>query len=907
MKRTLMPITFLTLVVGVILLGSFPAVLSQQRCGGVTRSARSYQPLLPLLLRAAPGSSIRRPFADQESIPVLECTYGSIHLKPDDDIQSIVNAHSPGTTYCLTAGVYRQVSITPHAGDTFVGVVDTAGNRRSILNGSTIVSGFSRVGQGWAAPTALSKSALLDPRTGSVCAQDYPRCKYVNELFYDGCRLRHVANLDGLAPGTWFLDTGSGTIRMADSPDGHLVELSITPWAFNAASSPQVTLKTLVIEKYANGTQGSTLGPDGCAPDWRLDSNEFRLNHGNAACVAGASIVVGNYIHDQGQLGLSGVSNGILVERNEISNNKEAGYLAAWEAGGTKFLRGWNLVIRNNYVHDNNGPGLWTDYDNHNSTFELNHTARNLNGINVELSFDQKIRYNIVEAERHTATDPSNGTNIVYGGSINSVDSRRTEMYGNTVVATQSPYTHGIIAVRTDRIDASPKSPTTSELFDQVDLNVHDNLIIQFQGVAAGAATYSKSPWSWNRNRFANNTYKLDNLQANRFGWSFGLGTAAQWKAVGNDVAGVWLPTGSGDVPSTVFVAFDRVETVSDTQIWSLPSTKDLASRLLNTASTGARGTVTRIGGPIFTEGDWWWQVQYDSGVMGWTRQGQLRKTTVQDVGAHVTLSSPADGGTVAGMIRLVAGASSGLGVGVVEFRVDGNVISEEIVNPYSTTLDSTTLTNGTHTLAAVVYDLSGSVLSNTIRVDVENLASTPVSSILENGDFESGTNVWQFYSSGTGTFTAEPGYAGQSAKLSIVTDASNIQLFQCGLILAPGTTYRLTFVARSPTSRPLAVAVLKHAPPYTNYGLQMSEIDLTDEWATYTLEFTTDGLSGQVSDGRLMFWFAPFAVGGDEYWLDNVTLIRQFSDTVSETASRRLKPGAGRLWKVPHGLSSGR
>ncbi len=39
--------------------------------------------------------------------------------------------------------------------------------------------------------------------------------------------------------------------------------------------------------------------------------------------------------------------------------------------------------------------------------------------------------------------------------------------------------------------------------------------------------------------------------------------------------------------------------------------------------------------------------------------------------------------------------------------------------------------------------------------------------------------------------------------------------------------------------------------------------------------EFTASGFTGTVEDGRLGFWFAPYAQAGDEYYIDDVTLTR--------------------------------
>ena len=84
-----------------------------------------------------------------------------------------------------------------------------------------------------------------------------------------------------------------------------------------------------------------------------------------------------NYIHHNGQLGLAAAGNGIIVEDNEIAYNNTHGFSYWWEAGGTKFVRTENLIVRRNHSHHNIGPGLWTDGNNLNTLYEHNRVTDN--------------------------------------------------------------------------------------------------------------------------------------------------------------------------------------------------------------------------------------------------------------------------------------------------------------------------------------------------------------------------------------------------------------------------------------------------------------------------------------------------------------------------------------------------
>jgi len=69
-----------------------------------------------------------------------------------------------------------------------------------------------------------------------------------------------------------------------------------------------------------------------------------------------------------------------------------------------------------------------------------------------------------------------------------------------------------------------------------------------------------------------------------------------------------------------------------------------------------------------------------------------------------VSISAPANGATVAGAaVAVAASASDNVGVSGVQFKLDGNNLgAEDTVSPYTITWNSTTATDGPHTLTAV-------------------------------------------------------------------------------------------------------------------------------------------------------------------------------------------------------------
>lgn len=152
-----------------------------------------------------------------------------------------------------------------------------------------------------------------------------------------------------------------------------------------------------------------------------------------------------------------------------------------------------------------------------------------------------------------------------------------------------------------------------------------------------------------------------------------------------------------------------------------------------------------------------------------------------------------------------------------------------------------------------------------------------PSPQALVNSDFESGSQNWAFQTSGTGRFTVEgPGFSGSSAAhITITSTGNSIQLYQQGITLQASSDYMLTFTTFSNTGHDLAVGVLKHVSPFTNYGLPARTVHLTKSWRTRTVYFRTANFSGSVTDARVQFAFQAFAAAGDQYWLDAVSLQR--------------------------------
>jgi hypothetical protein len=188
-------------------------------------------------------------------------------------------------------------------------------------------------------------------------------------------------------------------------------------------------------------------------------------------------------------------------------------------------------------------------------------------------------------------------------------------------------------------------------------------------------------------------------------------------------------------------------------------------------------------------------------------------------------------------------------------------------------------------TFELIVMDAGGLTSADTCSVTIQDVPSeNPAENLVPNPDFESSTDSWRFFTNGSGDFSwTTPGYESNGAGcIDIVSQGTNIQLYQLDIPLEPHTDYRLSFAAYSNTGHDMRLAVVQHVYPYTNYGLRNHRVDIQTAWQIHAIDFTTNNFNVPVDDARLMFWFADDAESGDRYWIDDVVL---------ENVSAKLEP----------------
>ena len=309
------------------------------------------------------------------------------------------------------------------------------------------------------------------------------------------------------------------------------------PFAFDMGNRPfasNVRIEGVTIQHYRPSKQHGAINagtPGGHAnlqsTGWVVRNCEIRYNTGAGLTVGHRMQVLNNYIHHNLQIGVRGMGDGVLVENNEIAFNNYRRGDWGWEAGGTKFVRTHNLVVRGNYVHDNWGPGLWTDIDNINTLIEGNRVTNNAaQGIFHEISYAAVIRNNVVQHNGVRHSGWLRGAGILVAASPD------VQIYSNTVIGNAN----GIGAIQQRRGAGRGYGPHVVK-----NLYVHDNTVQTsgqsgiFQDIGNNAVF---TTW---KNRFRNNTYT--GLRSNRtpFLWMNGVRTVLQWKGYGQDVTGRFI------------------------------------------------------------------------------------------------------------------------------------------------------------------------------------------------------------------------------------------------------------------------------------------------------------------------------------------------------------------------------
>src|SRR5207237_654674 len=142
------------------------------------------------------------------------------------------------------------------------------------------------------------------------------------------------------------------------------------------------------------------------------------------------------------------------------------------------------------------------------------------------------------------------------------------------------------------------------------------------------------------------------------------------------------------------------------------------------------------------------------SGTLNISMAGNIYPVTFSGIGVApadttpptVSMTAPAAGATIAGTVTVSASATDNVGVAGVQFILDGvNLRAEVTAAPYAISWNTTTASDGAHTLTAVARDAAGNTASTAVSLIVANgpaiTSFTPTSGPMGASVTISGTN----------------------------------------------------------------------------------------------------------------------------------------------------------------------
>ncbi len=316
---------------------------------------------------------------------------------------------APGDAVLVRAGLYRE-SVRPREGGAGairrITYAAYPGDEVVVTGADVMNEGWTRDGAAWRLPWTTPMAYGTDLRRELVVV--------------DGVVMRPVYARADLRPGTFFVEGPDDQpraifLRLPNdaAPSGHQIEVGtrhplfspVGPTAYVECGDPSrpgwLRVIGFTFRHAVNRAQWGALCPGGEGS--LIEENTVAWTNGMGIEGSGKDhIFRGNRALDNGQAGFGGICDGCLFEYNESSRNNWKGHSPYWEAGGGKWVKTRNTVFRHHLAVDNDGPGLWLDYQNDNNVIE-NSRFYNNEGAGIFLEFDTKhtlVRNNVVVGTR---------------------------------------------------------------------------------------------------------------------------------------------------------------------------------------------------------------------------------------------------------------------------------------------------------------------------------------------------------------------------------------------------------------------------------------------------------------------------------------------------------------------------
>jgi hypothetical protein len=406
-------------------------------------------------------------------------TYDVLVQPGDSNAAAQAKINGSGSTAVIgfAAGVHYERKITPKLGQTLRG--DPGGG--TIFDGSRLVTGWTGSAPWVASHTVANRGVTIDTTGQRTATGDDVGSQYPEELWFetvaDGqtgwTRKQRQGTPSTTAPsaGKWTMDYASGTLRVAENPTSVNVRISVTdtavvPPAFGPGG---LVLEDLTIRKYATDIWHSAAGSNGDHRDWTYRRCAFIDSHGSGMALGPGDLVQGCKVGWQGFEGFTnaceagGYTAAQTITDTEVCYNKRGRYRWDWEGGGSKFdtpTSGTGLQIRNCWWHHNQGPAIWLDLNETETSanviesclIEDNEIKAIFNEISNAAGGTMLIRWNEIRNNGTGSVANNGGTAASTGDAATAVDISNSR--GTTVTANRIEDNNHSVIVRDD--DRSP-------------------------------------------------------------------------------------------------------------------------------------------------------------------------------------------------------------------------------------------------------------------------------------------------------------------------------------------------------------------------------------------------------------------------------------------------------------------
>ena len=437
-------------------------------------------------------------------------------VRSSDDLAQVVAHSADGATICLARGTYPIAQpIQPSAGQTL------EGDGRATLVGAQALVGFEAAGPNTWDTTFTGE---LGSPSGQCASGTQNACRLPNAVFSDGRPLNRVMSIKAVGRGDFY--SHGHTVYVYGNPRGHKIEVAVASAAITSqtnAADPDVTIAGLTVEMFATAAQHGAI--DTAAPGWRIQDDRVELNHGAGVTTQGNTVIEHVDASANGEEGIGGTGRNTMIIDNLIADNNWAGFDPGWEAGGAKWGAASHLVVRGNVVHDNRGPGLWSDVESSDVTYQGNRVTGNAEaGIFYEISSDGTI------ASNYVARNGSGMDVWLWGSGILVAASSGVLISHNTVVDNAN----AVGLIQQDRGDGAKGEPLVLH-----DIAINDNTVAIDSGSMGlvqddGDLSVFADPTI----TYSGNTYWR--CSGTPFAWNDDFLSASQWRSLGHDTKGVF-------------------------------------------------------------------------------------------------------------------------------------------------------------------------------------------------------------------------------------------------------------------------------------------------------------------------------------------------------------------------------